>query len=96
MSDLGKKLKTKSRLTTEDYSRLQLLIPKFTQGRYQQYYNIPSDTGLVLLMKENFLVASRDISVGQIITFVPITKKLNISYPWILVTGKLLNKIQHL
>ena len=74
MSTSGKNFKSQKFLTKNDIGTFQNLFEQFSDHMSKDFYDIPSDTGLVVLTKKGKLVATKPIEVGEVITHVPITR----------------------
>ena len=95
MSSRGKIFKTQKFLTQHDINSIRDLYQSFTCFIKMPFYEIPSDTGKVVLMKDGKLVAADFIEKDQLITYVPLTKCETFSNPrvWIgSVQGTILKK----
>ena len=74
MSSRGRTFKTQKFLTHSDIVCIHSLFQKFCSCVEKPFHEIPSDLGNVILMKDGKLVAAKSIEIGEIITYVPLTK----------------------
>ena len=81
VSSQGRNFKSKKFLTPDDIKSIRGMYSKFTDHIERPFYDIPSDLGKVLLMKDGKLVAAKSIKPDEIITYVPLTKCETFSNP---------------
>ena len=96
MSSRGKVFKKQKYICKEDIQYIRNLYNSFTKSlRDKPFYDIPSDLGNVVLMKNGKLEAIKPLLVGEVITYVPITKCETFSNPrvWVgSISGNILKK----